>query len=81
MCIRDRPITLEEPICDPGVEICDNGLDDDGDGLTDCDDPDCGVSGLTVAVEQVTCDGPMTGSITVLGQQAGIIYSYSIDME
>lgn len=22
-------------------EICDNGNDDDGDGLTDCDDPDC----------------------------------------
>lgn len=22
-------------------EICDNGLDDDGDGLADCDDPDC----------------------------------------
>ena len=25
-------------------EICDNGLDDDFDGLVDCDDPDCGVS-------------------------------------
>ena len=24
-----------------GVEICDNGIDDDGDGLVDCDDPDC----------------------------------------
>ncbi len=23
------------------TEICDNGLDDDGDGLTDCADPDC----------------------------------------
>lgn len=22
-------------------EICDNGIDDDGDGLADCDDPDC----------------------------------------
>ena len=22
-------------------EICDNGFDDDGDGLVDCDDPDC----------------------------------------
>ena len=22
-------------------EICDNGVDDDGDGLVDCDDPDC----------------------------------------
>ena len=26
---------------DRGVEICDNGIDDDGNGLTDCDDPAC----------------------------------------
>ncbi len=25
----------------PGQEICDNGGDEDGDGLIDCDDPDC----------------------------------------
>jgi hypothetical protein len=25
----------------PGTEVCDNGLDDDGDGLTDSEDPDC----------------------------------------
>jgi len=25
----------------PGTEICDNGLDDDGDGLVDCMDMDC----------------------------------------
>jgi len=25
----------------PTAEICDNNLDDDGDGLIDCDDPDC----------------------------------------
>ena len=24
-----------------GVEICDNGIDDDGNGLTDCEDPVC----------------------------------------
>jgi hypothetical protein len=24
-----------------GVEICDNGIDDDGNGLVDCDDPSC----------------------------------------
>lgn len=22
-------------------ELCTGGVDDDGDGLTDCDDPDC----------------------------------------
>ena len=26
---------------DPKKEICDTGEDDDGDGLVDCDDPDC----------------------------------------
>jgi len=25
----------------PGTEVCDNGLDDDGDGLIDSSDPDC----------------------------------------
>lgn len=25
----------------PGTEVCENGLDDDGDGLIDSDDPDC----------------------------------------
>jgi len=25
----------------PGVEICDNGIDDDGDGFADCLDTDC----------------------------------------
>lgn len=30
-------------------EICDNGIDDDGDGLTDCEDPSCsGVVGCPV---------------------------------
>ncbi len=23
------------------AEICDDGIDNDGDGLTDCEDPDC----------------------------------------
>jgi cysteine-rich repeat protein len=32
---------------DPLHELCDDGLDDDGDGLTDCADPDC--------VDQAVC--------------------------
>jgi len=27
---------------DPTAEICDNGIDDTGNGLVDCDDPSCG---------------------------------------
>ena len=30
------------------VEDCNNGIDDDGDGLVDCNDPDC--SGFAVPV-------------------------------
>ncbi|MFK8056078.1 MAG: FG-GAP repeat domain-containing protein [Saprospiraceae bacterium] len=32
--------------CPTILEICDNGIDDDGDGLIDCDDPECG--GITM---------------------------------
>jgi hypothetical protein len=36
---------------DRGVEICDNGIDDDGNGLVDCDDPACSTA--------VNCQAPM----------------------
>ncbi len=47
------------PLAAPPVfpEICDNGLDDDGDGLIDCDDPDCtstvscGVAGVIYSTD------------------------------
>jgi len=48
--VRILPVTeLCTIICSP--EICNNGLDDDGDGLFDCLDPDCDCSG---------CDGEQT---------------------
>ncbi|MEL6559883.1 MAG: hypothetical protein AAFQ94_16965 [Bacteroidota bacterium] len=43
-------------------EICDNGLDDDGDGLVDCEDPDCtatsscGVAAVIYGTEEA-CEG------------------------
>ncbi len=37
-------------------EICDNGIDDDGDGLTDCEDPSC--SGVA---ECPTMEAPTSG--------------------
>ncbi len=33
--------SIDPTICFSGYEICDNGIDDDADGLTDCADPDC----------------------------------------
>ncbi|MFQ5976198.1 MAG: carboxypeptidase-like regulatory domain-containing protein [Candidatus Hydrothermarchaeales archaeon] len=32
---------LNDPSCPDVSEICDDGVDNDGDGLVDCDDPDC----------------------------------------
>ena len=37
-CTATQNYTVTVNSC---LEICDNGIDDDGDGLTDCDDPDC----------------------------------------
>ena len=34
----NNPVTFDMSTC---VEICDDGIDNDGDGLVDCDDPDC----------------------------------------
>ena len=42
-----------------GVEICDNGIDDDSDGLVDCDDPDCAIA--------LSCQAPMCLPDTNLG--------------
>ena len=50
--------------CDniPPPEICDNGIDDDNDGLIDCADPDCN-NGLTVTAALINnsiCSGEQT---------------------
>ncbi len=37
-----KPECVGDPRCHkPGTEICNNGIDDDADGLIDCADPDC----------------------------------------
>ena len=54
-----RASLLTSPGCGstppPGNEICDNNLDDDGDGLIDCADPDCASS---PNCGTVSCDAP-----------------------
>ena len=37
--LGNTDITISGAIC----EVCDDGIDNDGDGLVDCDDPDCSV--------------------------------------
>ncbi|WP_299114540.1 T9SS type A sorting domain-containing protein [uncultured Winogradskyella sp.] len=38
-------------------EICDNGIDDDGDGLIDCEDPSCSGFGMCEVIEPPTSGG------------------------
>jgi len=52
-CTAAEQITLTVDGCDT-PEICDNGIDDDGDGLIDCYDPDCASSGTAIAVTSQT---------------------------
>ena len=52
ICSGEIPLSISEdiqylyyrkclPVATSQSEICDNGIDDDGDGLIDCADPDC----------------------------------------
>ncbi len=60
-------------------EICDNGIDDDGDGIIDCNDPDCN-SSLSITVNATApniCIGENTTlSVTVLGGSAPYTYTW-----
>lgn len=60
-------------------EICDNGIDDDGDGLVDCDDSDCTFT-INKTIE-VNCVGNNDGSvdITVNGGEAPYFFDWDND--
>ena len=51
-CITFASITssYKENVPIPPIEICDNGIDDDKDGLIDINDPDCKCSGIKDSV-------------------------------
>ncbi|HFA48494.1 MAG TPA: hypothetical protein ENJ95_05675, partial [Bacteroidetes bacterium] len=62
----------------PGVsEICDNGKDDDCDGLVDCEDPDCSPSIYNVNYAHPTCPICFDGEIQI--RASGENLKYSID--
>lgn len=44
----------QDPSTSSCVEICNDGIDNDGDGLVDCDDTDCSVNANSVALN--ACD-------------------------
>ena len=62
----------------PCPEICDNGIDDDGDGDIDCADGDCGSPIITsVTSSNPACPSLDNGSITI--NASGNNLTYSID--
>ncbi|MGB0983837.1 MAG: SdrD B-like domain-containing protein [Saprospiraceae bacterium] len=61
-----------------GVEDCSNGVDDDGDGDTDCADSECQPIITAVNSQAPTCIGNgQNGKITITATGSGIL-SYSI---
>jgi len=72
-----NPVVLTAPTC---PEICNNSIDDDGDGLTDCADTDCGVAPYAVDLVRPNCPpAAITGSITITPFGAASNYQYSKD--
>lgn len=68
--IIDYPITLDTicaPACPRGIELCNNNLDDDDDGLFDCLDPDCDCA-------EDVCN-PGEANIWYFGDKAGLDFS------
>ena len=53
------------PDSGPGVENCTNGVDDDGDGLADCEDPDCSTN--PVCIPPAAGDECISAEIASLG--------------
>lgn len=57
-------------------EVCDDGIDNDFDGLTDCDDPDCTTPSLTFNGNTTVCGGEST-TITAVGNEDNYDYEWS----
>ena len=72
------PITLSDPNC---VELCTDGLDNDDDGLVDCDDPDCynGLSVDLIPSVELSSEGLLClpGSIDITASASGGDGSYA----
>jgi hypothetical protein len=73
-CTTTDQVTVNVITC---VENCTNGIDDDGEGLADCDDPDCVVD-VYAGSDLSSCIGDsVTISITATGSTQPYVYSWS----
>ncbi|MEZ4954911.1 MAG: carbohydrate binding domain-containing protein [Saprospiraceae bacterium] len=70
----NNPVVLAAPTCD---EICNNGIDDDGDGLIDCADTDC-VPSAFAGSDQSICLGS-NAILSALGTGGTAPYTYNWD--
>ncbi|HLO53292.1 MAG TPA: gliding motility-associated C-terminal domain-containing protein [Saprospiraceae bacterium] len=65
-CFSDTTITLIPVLCD---EICNDGIDNDGNGLIDCEDMSCGKPAITniqiINPTQASCPDGDNGSMTI----------------
>ncbi|MFT6399371.1 MAG: cysteine-rich repeat protein [Bradymonadia bacterium] len=66
--IINRPVRQHQCVpdagCGTGVEVCDNGADDDGDTRVDCDDNDCADEPIcNVVGGPGSCDAPEVASL------------------
>jgi hypothetical protein len=73
-CTSTEQVTITVNLC---AEDCTDGIDNDGDGLVDCDDPDCGLS-LTAAPTDASC-GINDGQVTISASGGSGSYEYSYD--
>lgn len=82
-CTRNytnNPVVLQIPEC---VEVCDDEYDNDGDGLVDCDDPDCGTIGdFELSITQPACPAnTQNGAISISSTASGPIYKDCSNLE
>jgi len=75
-CTATDQITITITTC---TEICDNGMDDDFDGLTDCDDPDCGQPIILEVISNNPDNCPSLNNGTITINATGNNLAYSIE--
>ena len=60
-----------------GQEICDDGIDNDGDGLIDCDDPDCSAEVSLSATTAASCGEDIVISANYCINYAGTVAHFT----
>ena len=69
----NNPVVVDQSHC---PELCNNGIDDDGDGQIDCDDDDCQANAISITPD-ITADCLLDGSGAIELQINGGTTPYS----